>query len=87
MSDDQQTRDLITGGAQTPARPVLVLAVTWEAVIGQALADAIAYQAPAADCPDCDAALAAHCEDHATGLDCAAAYPGLARAPGIEAER
>jgi hypothetical protein len=88
MSDDDRLPgNLITGEAQAQARPVLVLAVSWEAVLGQALADAVAHRTPAADCPACDASLAALCEDHAVGLDSTDAYLGLAWALGIEVER
>jgi hypothetical protein len=56
-------------------------------VLGQALADAIEYRTPGADCPDCDAHPAGLCYDHAADLDRTDAYLELGRQLGIEGER
>jgi hypothetical protein len=56
-------------------------------VIGQALADAIEYRTPPADCEDCDAHPAGLCNDHAADLDLTDAYLALGRELGIEVDR
>jgi hypothetical protein len=56
-------------------------------VLAQALADAIEYRTPGADCADCDDSPAGLCEDHAADLDRTDACLALARVLGIEAER
>jgi hypothetical protein len=58
-----------------------------EVILGQALADAIAYRTPQGSCPDCDVHPAGLCEDHADDLDRTDAYLYLARQLGIEVER
>jgi hypothetical protein len=56
-------------------------------VLGQVLADAIAYREPTGLCRDCEAHPAGLCEDHAEDLDKTDAYLALARHFGIEVER
>jgi hypothetical protein len=63
------------------------LALHQPVVLVQALADAIEYRTPGADCADCDASPAGLCQDHAEDLDKTDAYLALARVLGIEAER
>jgi hypothetical protein len=69
------------------APPVLVLSESNEAVLGQALADAIAHRTPQGICPECDKHPAGLCEDHAGDLDKTDAYLALARELGIEVSR
>jgi hypothetical protein len=66
-----------------------VLALVDEAgeVLAQALADAIEYRTPSADCPECDAHPAGLCEDHGADLDLTDAYLQLAAELGIEVDR
>jgi transcriptional regulator with XRE-family HTH domain len=56
-------------------------------VLGQALADAIAYRDPTGICPDCDTHPAGLCEAHAGDLDKTDAYIELGRQLGIELDR
>jgi hypothetical protein len=67
--------------------PVLVLTAGNEAVLEQALADAVAYRYPAGACPLCDQHPAGLCEDHADDLDRTDAYLALARDLGLEMDR
>jgi hypothetical protein len=54
---------------------------------GQALADALEYRTPSADCEDCDAHPAGLCNDHVADLDLTDAYVALGRELGIEVDR
>lgn len=72
-------------GSHAPAGPALVLTASWEAVLGQALADAIEHRTPGGDCTDCEAHPAGLCEDHAGDLDLTDAYLALGRELDIEA--
>lgn len=56
-------------------------------VLGQALADAIEYRTPEADCAECDTRPEGLCCDHAADLDLTDAYIALARELGIEVPR
>ena len=56
-------------------------------VLAQALADAVEYRTPGADCADCDASPAGLCADHAEDLDKTDACLALARVLGIEVDR
>ena len=71
-------------GSHAADGPVLVLTASWEAVLGQALADAIEYRTPGSDCADCDAHPAGLCEDHGADLDLTDSYLALGRELGIE---
>jgi hypothetical protein len=55
-------------------------------VLGQVLADAIAYRDPSGICPECDRHPAGLCEGHAEDLDKTDAYFELGRQLGIEAD-
>jgi hypothetical protein len=66
---------------------VLVLSESNEAILGKALADAIAYRTPKGICPDCDTHPSGLCDDHAGDLDRTDAYLALARELGIEVQR
>jgi hypothetical protein len=57
------------------------------AVLGQVLADAIAYRDPSGACADCEQHPAGLCQDHAEDLDRTDAYLALARDLGIEVDR
>ena len=67
------------------ARPALTAADL--GILGQALADAVAYRDPAGSCPDCDTHPAELCQDHAADIDKADAYLALADSLGIEVDR
>jgi len=56
-------------------------------ILGQALADAVAYRDPAGSCTACDDSPAELCQDHAADLDQADAYLALAGSLGIEMDR
>jgi hypothetical protein len=56
-------------------------------VLGQALADAIEYRTPDADCAGCDDHPAGLCDDHAADLDLTDAFLSLGREAGIEVDR
>jgi hypothetical protein len=77
------------GQAAQAAMPaaLLLLSESNEAVLGQALADAIAHRTPQGICPECDEHPAGLCEDHADDLDRTDAYLALARELGIEVEQ
>jgi hypothetical protein len=53
-------------------------------ILGQVLADAIAWREPAGQCADCDVSPAGLCQDHAEDLDRCDSYGLLARALGVE---
>jgi hypothetical protein len=56
-------------------------------VLGQALADAIAYHDPVGPCDECEHRASGLCDDHAADLDLTDAYLYLTRELGIEVER
>ena len=56
-------------------------------VLAQALADAIEYRTPGADCADCDEHPAGLCPDHADDLNRSDAYLAVASQLGIEVDR
>jgi hypothetical protein len=82
-----ELRSLLERAGTEQASPVLILSESSEAVLGQALADAIAHRTPQGICPDCDAHPAGLCDDHAGDLDTTDAYLALARELGIEVEQ
>lgn len=55
-------------------------------VLGQALADALEYRMPSADCDECEVRPEGLCNDHAADLDLTDAYLALARELGIEVD-
>jgi hypothetical protein len=82
----------IAGATGTATGPELsggayISADDLSAVLGHALADAIAYRDPAGTCTYCDEHPAGLCEDHAADLDKTDAYLSLARQLGTEAEQ
>ena len=74
-------------GSHAADGPVLLLTASWEAILGQALADAVTYRDLSGACQDCEAHPAGLCEDHAEDLDRTDAYLALGKALGIEVER
>jgi hypothetical protein len=82
-----ELRSLLEQAGTEQASPLLILSESSEAILGQALADAIAHRTPQGICPDCDAHPASLCDDHAGDLDKTDAYLALARELGIEMER
>lgn len=58
--------------------PALVLSTSWEAVLGQALADAITYRQPDGECSGCGKDPAGTCGDHQEDEQRADAYLALA---------
>ena len=63
---------------------VLDVLAEYSEVLGQALADALAWRTPEGWCPQCDASPAGLCDDHAADLDQTDAYLQLAAELGIE---
>jgi hypothetical protein len=82
-----ELRSVLDQLAAEPAPPALILSESNGALLGQALADAIAFREPAGICPACDVHPAGLCDDHAGDLDTTDAYLALARELGIEVER
>jgi hypothetical protein len=82
-----ELRSLLDQLAAEQAAPALVLSESSAAVLGQALADAIAQRTPQGICPSCDAHPAGLCDDHAGDLDKTDAYLALTRELRIEVPR
>jgi len=72
-------------GHQPCARPALTAADF--GILGQALADAIAYREPSWPCSDCGLHRDGRCPDHAADQARTGAYLALADSLGIEMDR
>jgi hypothetical protein len=67
-----------------PATPAESLSAEHRETLGQALADALSWRTPPADCDGCEASPSALCTECAADLDLTDAYIALANELGIE---